>query len=389
MGHYRTRRAFLGQVAALGCSAAASPLLTPIAMASAPGENRLVVIVLRGALDGLDALRPMGDPHFAALRPSLSQGGTALDDGFFALNPELAGLHPLWQAGELAFVPATSTPYRDKRSHFDGQDLLEAGIADDDAARYAREGWLNRTLTLIPGVTSRTAFAVGRERMLILDGPAPMTLWSPGTELDLSPQARLLLEFLYGQDTLFADAGLTALEMGMAADMDGAMRGPAGEMLARYLAEQMRGETRIASLSLSGFDTHQQQAGRLRPALRNLQATLLTLRAELGPLWSRTTVLAMTEFGRTAHENGTAGTDHGTGGAAILAGGALKGGRILGGWPGLSDAALYAGRDLMPLSDVRSYAAWALRDMYGLRASDLTSVVFPGLEMGDNPGLLL
>ena len=296
---------------------------------------------------------------------------------------------PLWQGGELAFVPATSTPYRDKRSHFDGQDLLEAGTSDDLDAGPARDGWLNRALTLMPGVTSRTAFALGRERMLILDGPAPMTHWSPGTELDLGPQAKLLLEYLYSHDPLFAEAGLTALDMGTAQGMTEIARGPAGEVQARYLAEQMRGETRIASLSLSGFDTHQRQVNRLRPALRNLETTLLTLRAELGPLWSHTTVLAITEFGRTARENGTRGTDHGTGSTALLAGGALKGGRMLGGWPGLSEAALYAGRDLMPLSDVRSYAAWALRDMYGLRASDLMRTVFPGLDMGDNPGLLL
>ena len=162
----------------------------------------------------------------------------------------------------------------------------------------------------------------------------------------MGPQARLLLDYLFTQDPLFAEAGLTALEMGSARH---GPRGPAGEVLARYLAEQMRGETRIASLSLSGFDTHQWQKNRLRPALRNLQTTLLTLRAELGPLWARTTVLALTEFGRTARENGTGGTDHGTGGMALLAGGALRGGRMIGGWPGLVRGALYAGRDLMPL----------------------------------------
>lgn len=385
MRHSPTRRAFLTRAAALGCSAAASPLLTPIAMASAPGENRLVVLILRGALDGLDALRPLGDPHFAGLRPSLSDGGTPLGDGFFALHPALSELASLWRAGELAFVPATSTPYRDQRSHFDGQDLLEAGITGD--AALARDGWLNRALTLMPGTTTRTAFALGRERMLVLDGAAPITHWQPGTELALGPQTRLLLDYLFAQDPIFAEAGLTALEMGDAPEMD--RRGPAGEVLARYLAEQMRNETRIASLSLSGFDTHQWQKNRLRPALRNLQTTLLTLRAELGPLWARTTVLAITEFGRTARENGTAGTDHGTGGMALLAGGALRGGRMFGGWPGLSEAALYAGRDLMPLRDVRTYAAWALRDMFGLRASDLSRLVFPGLDMGENPGLLL
>lgn len=397
-----SRRSFLTRSLVLGCSAAASPLITPITLAAAPGDNRLVVIILRGAMDGLDVLRPVGDPNFATLRPTLAGEGLGLDN-FFMLHPALDGLMPLWQAGELAFVPATSTPYRDRRSHFDGQDHLEAGTAGVMPPALERDGWLNRLLTLLPNVDARTAFAVGRERMLILDGQAPMTQWQPGTELDLSPQSRLLLGNLFAADPLFAEAGLTALDMtgaGLLPDDDDtmmdAMMGdapatPAGdaETLAAYVAEQLRGGSRIASFSLSGWDTHRGQARAIQPALGRLRSAILTLRDGMGPDWSRTTVLAMTEFGRTMRENGSAGTDHGTGGTMLLAGGALRGGRMFGGWPGLAESDLYAGRDLMPLRDIRAYSGWALHDLFGLAASDVARVVFPGLDMDDNPRLFL
>ncbi len=399
----QTRRAFVTRSLALGCSLAASPLITPIALAGGPGENRLVVIILRGAMDGLDVLRPVGDRHLAALRPGLfgadaAGPGLALDD-FFTLHPALDGLLPLWQAGELAFVPATSTPYRDRRSHFDGQDHLEAGTAGQMPPALSRDGWLNRLLTLLPGVDARTAFAVGRERMLILEGAAPMTQWEPGTDLNLSPQSRLLLAHLFQADPLFAEAGRTALDMTGATRADlpedemAGMMAPtlAGDAdgLAAYVAQQMRGETRIASFSLSGWDTHQAQSRAILPALARLQAAILTLRTGLGPLWGQTTVLAMTEFGRTMRENGSRGTDHGTGGAMLLAGGAIRGKRMIGGWPGLAEADMYAGRDLMPLRDIRAYSAWAMRDLFGLPASDVAATVFPGLDMGETPDLLL
>lgn len=381
-----SRRGFMGQSLALGCSLAAAPLVTPIALAGAPGENRLVVIILRGAMDGLDLLRPLGDKLLPGLRPSLSGEGPALDN-YFVLHPALDGLLPLWQAGELAFAPATSTPYRDRRSHFDGQDHLEAGTAGELPPALTRDGWLNRLLTLLPGVEGRTAFAVGRSRMLILEGEAPITQWTPGTELTLSPQSQLLLGRLFEADPLFAEPGRTALEMSGPSEGGGVAQDAEG--LARFVAEQLQGETRIASFSLTGWDTHRAQARALPPALAQLQAALLGLRDGLGPIWGRTTVMAMTEFGRTVRENGTGGTDHGTGGALLLAGGAIRGGRMFGDWPGLGENALYAGRDLMPLRDIRAYAAWGLRDMFGLRASEVAGVVFPGLDMEDNPRLLL
>lgn len=400
MGHSLNRRQLLHRALALGCSAAASPFLTPIALAQTGGDARLVVIILRGAMDGIDVFRPVGDRDFAALRPHLGAETAGLPlDNFFALHPTLAGLHPLWAAGEMAFVPATSTLYRDRRSHFDGQDHLEVGTAGTLPPTLARDGWLNRLVALLPNATARTAFAVGHDRMMVLDGAAPMTQWAPGTELALNPQAQLLLSYLFSQDPLFADAGLSTLAMGqpdpaMLDEDDSDPMAPAArpgdaEGLASYVAQQLRADTRIAAFSLTGWDTHRDQSRTLLPALTRLETAILTLKRDLGPDWSKTTVMAMTEFGRTARENGAGGTDHGTGGALLLAGGALRGGRAIGGWPGLAESALYDRRDLMPLSDIRAYPAWAMRDLFGLRASDIERSVFSNLDMGDTPNLFL
>lgn len=399
------RRAFLARSLALGCSAAASPLLTPVTLASTAGDARLVVIILRGAMDGLDLLRPHGAPELRGLRPRLGQPGDGhtLDD-FHALHPALEPLMPLWRAGELGFVQAVSTPYRDKRSHFDGQDLLEAGTGQDAPDGLRRDGWLNRAVKLLPGATTRTAFAVGHGEMRVLDGDAPHTIWSPGLRLDLSAQSQLLLDRLYAGDALFEGAARDALSLadgretlGYGAMLRMATRSGADAVrqqdnpahVAGYVAGRLREDTRIAAFSLGGWDTHRDQHQTLRRALAQLETTLLTLRAELGPVWGKTAVLAMTEFGRTVRENGSGGTDHGTGGAMLYAGGALRGGRVLGDWPGLTDADLYEGRDLLPTRDVRAHAAWVLHALFGLDRSALEREVFPALDMGGQPGLLL
>ncbi|SEN22415.1 Uncharacterized conserved protein, DUF1501 family [Loktanella fryxellensis] len=384
------RRRFILGSAALGCSAAASPFLTPVALASGPWDNRLVVIVLRGAMDGLDAVRPLGDPDYAGLRPTLNDGkGLAVDD-YWALNPALSPLLPLWQAGEMGAVHAVSTPYRDGRSHFDGQDVLEAGSLrlDGDAG-----GWLNRMVATVPGMTAETAYAIGQDRMAIMTGPAPHLRWSPEVTLEMSPQMRRLLETTLHGDPLFRDAALQAVAIadGMAVDDDGMATGNAASAtaLAEFTAARLREETRIASFSINGWDTHAGQAGNLSRAIGQLAQTILTLRDGLGPVWDRTAVLCMTEFGRTARENGTRGTDHGTGGALIYAGGALRGGQVAGRWPGLSEAALYDRRDLMPTGDVRAVAGWIMRGLFGLDADVIAQSVFPGLDLGTDPGLIL
>ena len=387
------RRKFLLTGAALGCSAAASPLLTPIAFASAPWDNRLVVIILRGAMDGLDVVQPLGDRDYAGLRPTLIGSGTELD-GFYGLNAGLSPLLPLWQAQQLGFVHAVSTPYRDKRSHFDGQDILEAGTPGL-TAEGSRDGWLNRMMQTVPGLTAETAYAIGREQMLILTGAAPAARWSPDARMQLSPEARQLLMLVQQDDALFRAATEDAvmivddLASEVAPDMsETTLRGDHVE-LARFAASRLLGETRIASFSISGWDTHGRQAANLGRALGRLSDTLLTLQTELGPVWGQTAVLCMTEFGRTARENGTGGTDHGTGGAMILAGGAVRGGRVVADWPGLGETDLYAGRDLLPTRDVRAHAGWVMRGLFGLDAGVIERAVFPGLDLGADPGLLL
>ena len=401
-----SRRSFLGRSVALGCSAAASPLVTPVTLASAPWDARLVVIILRGAMDGLDVVQPYGDPAMGGLRKRLPVGEAAGAhdlDGFYALHPALGDLMPLWRAGELGFAHAVSTPYRDKRSHFDGQDLLEAGTGFAPGAPLAREGWLNRMLQVVPGIEAETAFAIGRETMRVLEGPAPVSSWWPEARFELTPQTRRLLEMVSHDDPLFRDALGQAAEISESFDLEApgeaeeeamspAMRAGPGKahlQVAEFAAGRLRRDTRIAAFSISGWDTHGNQARTLKRPLAQLSETILTLRAGLGGDWRRTAVIAMTEFGRTARENGTGGTDHGTAGAMLLAGGALKGGRVWADWPGLGEGELYQGRDLMPTADVRAYAAAAMQGLFGLDRRVLETAVFPGLDMGGIGRLIL
>lgn len=399
------RRRFLLNSAVLGCSAAASPLLTPISFMSAPWDNRLVVIILRGAMDGLGVVQPYGDPDYAALGREAPNPAMDLD-GFFAMNTALQPLMPMWRNGELGFVHAVSTPYRDKRSHFDGQDLLEAGSAR--IGDKTSDGWLNRLLQQFPDLSTETAYAIGRQEMIVLNGAAPVTRWTPESDLTMSPQAMKLAQLVMQDDPAFDQALRQAFalaetdgdsiafegtlrEIGkeMRNDMTAAMKKGAGTRIAQFAAERLAKEARIASFSINGWDTHDNQTRELAGALGQLSDALIALKEGLGPAWSKTTVLAMTEFGRTARMNGTGGTDHGTAGAMLFAGGAVRGGRVLTNWPGLEESALYARRDLLPTRDVRAYAGWAMRGLFGVQSSTLERVIFPGLDLEGDPGLLL
>jgi uncharacterized protein (DUF1501 family) len=391
-----TRRSLLKRSALIGCSAAASPLLTSLSYAAAPWEGRLVVIILRGGMDGLDVVQPWGAPEFTSLRGKLGggpQNGAQDLDGFFSLHKGLAPLHPLWQRRDLGFVHAVATPYRDKRSHFDGQDILEAGTPSLDGAR---DGWLNRLLQNTPGTEGRTAFAIGHGEMKLLAGRAPVADWSPDANLVMSPQAVQLAQLVMRDDPAFRAALSEALMLSddgagddMAMQVPAVSRGKAQVKIAEFAAEQLRGDSRIASFSINGWDTHSRQDRSLKGALGGLTDAILTLYGGLGPeIWQKTAIVAMTEFGRTVRVNGTGGTDHGTGGAMLLAGGAIRGGRVYGNWPGLDEASLYQRRDLMPTMDVRAPAAWVMQSMTGLSRDVLERVVFPGLEMGNDPGVM-
>ncbi|TNY33620.1 DUF1501 domain-containing protein [Pelagovum pacificum] len=388
------RRDFLLRGTALGCTAAASPFVTPVALASAPWDNRLVVVILRGAMDGLDVVQPYGDAGLAGLRPDLPSGeaGGGMDlDGFFSMHASLGALSPLWRSGELGFVHAVSTPYRDKRSHFDGQDLLEAGIGGTSGIR---DGWLNRMLQQVPGLEQEIAYAVGREQMLILSGDKLVSSWAPGTDLQLGTETQRLLELVQHDDPIFRAASTDAIRIAAEARDLGNLAGEAvgrgtSVDVARFAASRLLADTRIASFSINGWDTHNQQARGLRQPLEELANTILTLKSSLGDVWSKTAVVCMTEFGRTARQNGSGGTDHGTAGAMLLAGGAVRGGRVVTDWPGLGEADLYDRRDLMPTRDVRAHAGWMMRGLFGLPQGTIESAIFPGLEMGGDPGLLL
>ncbi len=397
------RRFFLRGSALLGCSVAAHPFLSTVTLAGADGghplgDHRLIVIILRGAMDGLDVLQPLGDPMFASYRPTLAGAGATDLDGYFALHARLGALMPLWQAGELAFAHAVSTPYRDKRSHFDGQDMLEAGTGMDVPVGDARDGWLNRLLQAVPGLRAETAYAVGGEAVPLLAGVAPTRTWTPDTALEMSSQNRLLLEAIYHDDPLFQAASVEAMDLASAM-IEGAEAAPTPgpdparlaeiDTLVDFAASRLIEDTRIAAFSQNGWDTHRSQTQGIGRSLTRLERTILRLKEKLGPVWGTTTVLAMTEFGRTVRENGTKGTDHGTGGLMLMAGGAVRGGKVYGRWPGLAEAELYDQRDLMPTGDVRAYAAWAMAAAYGLDRRMLETSVFPGLDLGDDPRFML
>lgn len=403
-----SKRRFLTQTLAVGCSAAANPFITPVTLAAVPTENRLVVILLRGAMDGIDIVRPHDDKLFKQYRPDFAMKGATDLGGGFSMHPDMRILEPLWRQGELGFVHAVSTPYRDKRSHFDGQDLLEAGYGSLQE-RSNSSGWLNRLLTLMPNSKTDTAFAVGQEDLILLHGNRKYANWVPGGRLELSVQARGLLEKMYESDPLFHSAAEIAVELtnsltlkravnmdddammqNMMAQAEKTVRSAGkADRLAQFTADRLNEETRIAAFSIGGWDTHRNQDRAIKRPIKELNKALTTLKRRLGQNWNKTAVICMTEFGRTVRQNGSGGSDHGTGGAMILAGGAIRGGKIYGDWPGLGPQDLYKERDLMPTADVREYAAHIMRGLFGVSNENLEQSVFPGLSITKQMDLLL
>ncbi|WP_438747871.1 DUF1501 domain-containing protein [Pararhizobium sp. O133] len=374
-----SRRAFLTSA----CCAAAAPLMTSMTLAAAPGDKRLITIVLRGAMDGLHLVQPYGDPLLQRHRPTLAMTpdtGLIDLDGFYGLNPHAKDLLPLWKRGELTFVQSISTPYRDARSHFDGQDVLEnGGISVGDE----KTGWLNRALSTIPSVSSRKAIDVNSSAELLLSGTNDVEVWSPRTDLAMQTDERNFFERLYRNDPPFAkamaDAGITDFSAdALYADVK---RGARAADVARLAAGMLMQDYRIASFSITGWDTHAGQKNAFRAPATELMTAIQTIRQTLSPdVWRQTIVVAITEFGRTVHENGSGGTDHGTGGMAVIAGGGIDGGKVIGRWPGLDEASLLNGRDLMPTGDVRELAAAMLYRQFDISADSLTGTIFPGLD---------
>ena len=430
------RREFL----TAGALAAGGTLLSGLTFAGVANGNkpRLVFIILRGALDGLEAVPPCGDPAYAALRGELeiarpgTNGGALALDGIFGLHPALSFMHQTYAARELIIFHAVAGPYRN-RSHFDGQNVLETGYAQPHAAQT---GWLNRALAALPAARApekTRGVSIAPTAPLVMRGPAAVTSWSPSHLAPLDDDTLQRISDLYSHDPVLgrklaealaaeaiaeqsaarsrdamaggAGAHFAAGAFGSMMDTSGRMtmapdarmgqradrrpplaqRGRPGAQYAQVVRAAARfirqaDGPQVAVFDTTGWDTHFNEGnekGQLAARLAALDAALGGLKAGLGPVWSDTAVLLATEFGRTVAENGTRGTDHGTATAAYLLGGAVKGGRVVADWPGLSPRQLYQDRDLRPTLDLRAVMKGLLAEHLGVPARALESAVFP------------
>ena len=374
-----------------GASFAAWAYLPKFARAADGRDPRLVVVILRGALDGLATVAPLGDPDYAGLHGSIAltssgpNAATALDS-FFALHPAMPEFARMYREKHAAVVHAVATPYRE-RSHFDGQDVLESGFAGPGRVQ---SGWLNRALEALPrGERVMSGLAIGPTTPLLLRGAAPTVAWAPANLPQAADDtAARLLELYRHRDPALASALTQGLQLDKAAQGDdmkpkpGTNSAGAMRLVARGAAKLMSADDgpRIAALAFDGWDTHANEGGpvgRLAQLLGGLDGALAEFETGLGARWRDTVIVVATEFGRTARINGTAGTDHGTATVALLAGGAVKGGRVISDWPGLKPANLFEGRDLAPTTDLRAVMKGVLHDHLGVAERVLAEQVFP------------
>lgn len=371
-------------------------------LANAETDSRLVLVILRGALDGMAAVAPYGDGNYQRLRGELAldqpggEKGVLKLDGLFGLHPSLVNLYSRYQQKELLVMHAIASPYRE-RSHFDGQDLLENGTTQPHAAL---DGWLNRAL---PGmaaakhqVNGEYAMAFAQNVPLVLRGEQRVGSWVPSKLPATDEDTLQRIADMYSTDAYFASRLQTAIQTNSIAnekndqDEGSMMSGNAaavakpgsalsGVVTAAGKMLKLADGPRIAVMDASGWDTHANQGaanGQLATRLAALDMAIDSLRVELGSVWTQTAVMVVTEFGRTAAVNGTRGTDHGTGTCSFLVGGAVNGGRIVADWPGLAPHNLYQSRDLMPTTDLRALFKGVLRDHLRVPESLLETRVF-------------
>src|SRR5437763_4099772 len=373
-----------------GASFAAWAYLPKFARAADGRDPRLIVVILRGALDGLSTVAPVGDLDYAGLHGSIALTADGAHpaimlDSFFALHPAMPEFARMYRDMHAAVIHAVATPYRD-RSHFDGQDVLESGYAGPGRVQ---SGWLNRALEALPrGERVSSGLAVGPTTPLVLRGAAPTVGWAPVAlpQADDDTAMRLADPYRH-RDPALAMALSQGLQLEKAASGDD-MKPKGGNQVAqmrqvaRGAAKLMAADDgpRIAALAFDGWDTHANEGGpvgRIAFLLGRLDGALAEFESGLGERWRETVVVVASEFGRTARINGTDGTDHGTGTVALLAGGAVKGGRVIADWPGLKPANLYEGRDLAPPTDLRAVMKGVLKDQFGLAEKVLAESVFP------------
>lgn len=387
-----SRRGFLlGSAATLSLSGAS------LQVRAAQTDSRFVLIFLRGAMDGLDVVPPYGDPNLKVWRPSLvlpepgQPSGLADLGGFWGLHPALKTMHALYEANDMLPVHSVAGPDR-SRSHFQGEDMMEIG-----ADKRMTRGWLNRLAALLPAnPRCDVAFAMGGIPPLILHGPTPTTTWDP-----FQPRPQVSSGFYDNIVAMHANDAQTGAEL---ADglrerhyIDGVVSGTSYDgladgfpRLARAAAKLLAAPDgpRLAELDLGGWDTHSGQRSRMPDPLGTLDEGIAVLRAGLADVWSKTAIMVLTEFGRAVRVNGSGGTDHGTGTAAFLIGGAIAGGRVVANWPGLTAGQLFENRDLQPTLDIRAVAKGVLGPHFGLSAARLATVFPDSDQVTPKSGLI-
>ncbi|MBS0018245.1 hypothetical protein B9T07_19715 [Limnospira fusiformis CCALA 023] len=374
-------------------------------VATTPNPKRLIVLFLRGGIDGLNVVVPYGDSDYYQARPAIAiprpqqEGGAIQLDQNFGLHPSLNSLLPLWNQGSLAFVHACGSP-DPTRSHFEAQHYMEVGTPGN---KRTPDGWMNRLLGLLPGQNPVDAVSVGQSISAILSGSQPVSNISLGRNASRQmpidrDQVRATFDRLYANNDPLSvayqegrsarDQLIRELEAEMVAANNGAPL-PAGlagnaQQLATLVVRDP--QIRLAFLDVGGWDTHVNQGssrGLMANRLERLGEGLVALVDRLGSVYSNTTIVVMSEFGRTVRENGNGGTDHGRGNVLWVLGGSVRGGRVYGRWPGLSDSELYEGRDLAVTTDFRDVISPILTSQFGLSASHLEQV-FPGYRPTGN-----
>ncbi|HEX7369906.1 MAG TPA: DUF1501 domain-containing protein [Rhodanobacteraceae bacterium] len=384
-----TRRQFL-QGSAIG---AATLLVWPkLTFAATGSDTRFLFVLLRGGLDGLESVPPYGDPGYQSIRGALALSPAAAKpahklDNVFALHPSFNYAAQLYAQGQFMPVVAAAPPYWG-RSHFQAQNCVENGTSEPDGAQT---GWLNRCIACMPGVDGLACAAV---MPLTMRGAAKVETWSPPLPTEVNPILLQRLQPLYAADAHLAAPFARAIaqqndspvpESGarMAAMDDGKPRKRKAGGLAVMMgaAGGFMGKSdgpRVAFVEDDGWDTHANEAAIVTNKIAELDAGLKAFHQSIGQVWNRTVVIVATEFGRTAHINGTGGTDHGTGGSMFLAGGALRGGRVAGDWPGIGTGELYQNRDVHATTDFRSVFKGVSAEHLRVPESLLESRVFPG-----------
>jgi len=401
-----SRRVFLkgAGLAAVGVGFHPSSLLVRAAQVAEAGTQILVQVFLRGGADGLNQVVPFGDPDYYDLRRDIAlprpgqSGGVSNLDGYFGLHPELAALLPLWQEGRLAIVPAVGN-YALTRSHFDAQDFMETGTP---GVKTTADGWLDRSIARIPGsdVTQAVAFAsvlprsfLGSEPVLVAQNLATFGLRARTWHAE----AETLLRAMYeprgdalgqvGRETFSAIQTLARSPGLMAAPANGAVYPNAGVGNSlRQAASVIKAGlgTRCIFVNVTGgFDTHANQLTANTNDYRSLGPALAAFATDLGRQLDDVVVMVNTEFGRTSAVNGSGGTDHGAAHCMFAFGGRVRGGRIVGRWPGLSRADLHEGRDLALAVDYRDAFQEIARTQLGI-----TESLFPGYAPGPGPGIV-